>query len=305
MHFTGVTLLITHYNRSSSLERLLAAFVSLGCSFDDIVVSDDGSRSEHLDQISYLQGQYQFRLIKTPENKGLGNNINKGQDAVTTPYTLYVQEDFVPKPLFPEKFAYALQCMQRQTSLDMVRFYAYFRYPFLKPLENGFSEMIFSISPWYPGYKKFYYYSDHPHLRRTTFFQRFGHYHEGIKVEKTEYKMMFSFLQNKGKALFYDDYQDLFEQRNSAEEPSTVKRNIWRESGNVLISASREAYRYLRFHYDFYFTPSTNKSAEKNRFFFDQKFEHLDEVHLSRSELTNKLEEILLNMKEIPQQFRF
>ncbi|WP_256013619.1 glycosyltransferase [Desertivirga xinjiangensis] len=305
MHFKGVTLLVTHYNRSSSLERLLFAFATLGCSFDDIVVSDDGSRPEHLEHIKRLTSHYKFRFIGTPVNKGLGNNINKGQDAVSTPFTLYVQEDFVPKPLFAEKFAYALKCMQQQSSLDMVRFYAYFRYPFLQPVENGFSEMIFSTLPWYFGYRKFYYYSDHPHLRRTSFFQKFGRYHEGIKVEKTEYKMMFAFLQNKGKALFYDEYQDLFEQKNSAEEPSTVRRNLWRESGNFLVSGLREVYRYVRFHYDLFFTPSSCRYPEETSFMFEQKFKHLDEVHLTRYELTNKLEEILLSIKEMPQQFRF
>src|SRR5581483_2813921 len=94
--FPGVTLLITVYNRSRSLERLLAAFKQLHCRFDDIVVSDDGSSPEHISRIKALQSVYPFRLITAPKNGGLGQNINKGQDAISTPYTLYVQEDFVP-----------------------------------------------------------------------------------------------------------------------------------------------------------------------------------------------------------------
>ncbi len=112
--------------------------------------------------------------------------------------------------------------------------------------------MIFRWS--LPGYRKFYYYSDHPHLRRSTFFSRFGRYREGIKVEATEYRMMMSFLANRGKALFYDNYTTVFEQINSTSEPSTVKRNFWRESGNPLISVIRDLYRYTRFNLDYLFT---------------------------------------------------
>lgn len=256
MYFNSVTLLITHYNRSLSLERLLRSFVKLDCQFADIVVSDDGSKPEHINYIQKLQEQFTFRLVTTPVNKGLGNNINKGQDAVSTPYTLYVQEDFVPKPLFKSKFAEALSALEEDPQYDMVRFYAYFKYPYLKPYKHGFSEMIFNAWAW--GYKKFYYYSDHPHLRRSNFFEKFGRYHEGIKVERTEYKMMFSFLQKKGKALFYENYQDLFDQVNTSFEPSTVTRNKWRESGNPFILMMREMYRYLRFNFDLHFTPSTN-----------------------------------------------
>ena len=48
LSFPGVTLLVTVYNRSRSLDRLLDAFKQLNCHFGDIVVSDDGSKPEHL-----------------------------------------------------------------------------------------------------------------------------------------------------------------------------------------------------------------------------------------------------------------
>lgn len=53
---------------------------------------------------------------------------------------------------------------------------------------------------------------------------------EGRKGDVTEYGMMMSFLKNNGKAVFYKDYKDLFLQKNSEAEPSTMKRNVWRES---------------------------------------------------------------------------
>src|SRR5690606_40324730 len=126
--------------------------------------SDDGSRPEHFQALQDAGNEYQFRLVTTPVNRGLGNNINKGQDAVRTPFTLYVQEDFVPTEIFPQRFSEVLQLMKDRPELDIARFYAYFRYPYLKPVAHGFSEMRFRLLQ--PGYLKFYMYSDHPHLRR-------------------------------------------------------------------------------------------------------------------------------------------
>ncbi|PSR56655.1 glycosyl transferase family 2 [Adhaeribacter arboris] len=252
--FEGITLLITHYNRSHSLERLLRTFKEQNCSFQDIVVSDDGSKIEHLTKLKDLQAILPFRLITTEKNQGLGHNINKGQDAVNTPYTLYIQEDFVPKPIFNRSLQNALSFMAEKKELDMVRFYAYFKYPFLKPYKNGFSEMLFSPWPWYWGYQKFYYYSDHPHLRRSNFLEKFGRYPEGLKGDVTEYRMMMSFIQKKGQGLFYDNFQSLFDQQNSSAEPSTMKRNYWRESEQPLVTVARHFYRHLKFNVDFHFS---------------------------------------------------
>lgn len=252
-HYKDVTLLITHYNRSGSLERLLKSFRDQGFTFDGIVVSDDGSKPEQVENLKKLQPVYGFNLVTTPKNKGLGNNINKGQDAVQTPYTLYVQEDFIPFEIFAEKLGNALDSMNERPELDMARFYAYFKYPFLKPYKNGFSDMKFSPWPFYWGYKKFYCYSDHPHLRRSNFLQKFGRYPEGVKGDVTEYRMMMSFLKNKGKAIFYDDFKGLFDQVNSSAEPSTMKRNYWREADNPLVTFARHVYRHLKFNYDYHF----------------------------------------------------
>jgi glycosyltransferase involved in cell wall biosynthesis len=150
-----------------------------------IFVSDDGSKPEHHEKLLSLQKVYPFRLITTPVNKGLGNNINKGQDAVNTPYTLYVQEDFDPFPGYKQHLQDALSIVNERPDIDMVRFYAYFKYPYLKPYRDGYSEMLFKL--WYSGYRKFHCYSDHPHLRRSTFFKKFGRYAEGVKGDRTEF----------------------------------------------------------------------------------------------------------------------
>ncbi|RYE35993.1 MAG: glycosyltransferase [Sphingobacteriaceae bacterium] len=250
-HFSQVTLLITHYNRTGSLQHLLSTFQNQQCTFGDIVVSDDGSLPVNLQKLKQLQQKFGFRLITSAQNKGLGNNINKGQDAVKMPYTLYIQEDFEPDASFSTHFLDALGFMEEDAELDMVRFYAYLKYPYLKDFKKGFSQM--RIKPWYTDYKKIYYYSDHPHLRRSTFFGKFGRYTEGLKGDRTEYKMCVSFIKNKGKALFYNDYKALFTQINPADEPSTMSRNSLTNSSNPFIAATRYVYRQLRYNFDLLF----------------------------------------------------
>lgn len=242
--YPEVSLLITHYDRSLSLERLLTTFSDLQCSFGEIVVSDDGSKEVHIAKLIELQKQFHFKLITTPTNKGLGNNINKGQDAVTKPYTLYVQEDFEPTNIFPEHFNDALHFMEEDSSLDIARFYAYFAYPTMKPFGKGFMEMVFSF--WDFNHLKFYYYSDHPHLRRSTFFQKFGRYPEGIKGDLTEFSMALSFIKNKGRGIFFKEFTTLFYQKNSAAEPSKMERANWRESKNPAIRLVRALYLPVR-----------------------------------------------------------
>jgi glycosyltransferase involved in cell wall biosynthesis len=251
-NFPEVSLLITHYNRPESLKRLLNNFKDLSCVFGEIIVSDDASKPENLKQLFELQENFDFKLITTEKNKGLGNNINKGQRAISKSLTLYVQEDFVAKAEFPKKLHNAISFLQEDAKLDIVRFYAYTLFPFLTPVNHGFSLMKFDAADIFSTYRKFYMYSDHPHLRRSSFLQKFGEYREGVNVEMAEYSMMMSFLKKNGKGLFYKDFQGLFDQMNSSDEPSTFKRN-WKRHPNFLIGIARHIYRHIKFNYDLRF----------------------------------------------------
>jgi glycosyltransferase involved in cell wall biosynthesis len=248
--FENVTLLITHYNRSKSLERLLETFSRSGTSFYETLVSDDGSKPEHLDYLKHIQSRFGFKLLTTPKNRGLGNNINKGQDAVTTEFTLYVQEDFIVLDGFDKHFGNGLRIIEEDEDVDSVRFYSYSGYPNLKPFRDGFSEMIFK--PWSLNLDKVTLYSDHPHLRRSNFLEKFGRYSETKSSDQTEYDMMISFLKKKNKAYLFAAYKSLFQPVNSAEEPSMVARNYWRNSDNVVISVARTLYRHLKFNYRYF-----------------------------------------------------
>ena len=241
--FPGVTLLITHYNRSSSLERLLNSFLQQHIQFDEIVVADDASTPEQLGKIKAMQATYNFRLVVAAKNGNIAANINLGQDAVKTPYTLYVQEDFIPTSLFAASLKDALQFMNEDNSLDLVRFWAHYRYPTLKPYGKGFSEMKFS--PWNMNHLKFFIYSDTPHLRRSNYFEKFGRYIEGVSGDVGEYLMAVSFLQNKGKGLFFENHTSLLTHENPPGEPSTQPRATWRQSRNPVFLFLR--FLYLRY----------------------------------------------------------
>ncbi|WP_316799492.1 glycosyltransferase [Pedobacter frigidisoli] len=246
--FPQVSLLITHYNRSHSLQNLLQRFRQLDCVFGQIVVSDDGSKAEHAKNLLELQKEYGFLLVTAPTNRGLGNNLNKGQDAVNKPFTLYIQEDFEPADLFPTAFAEALVIMENRTELDIVKFYAYYPYAYLKSYNENFDEMY--VPALAADYRKIYFYTDHPHLRRSAFFTKFGRYPEGIKGDATEYSMCISFLQHKGKGLFYKDFANLLSQKNSAEEPSTMQRENWKQRNGLLINMIRYVYRQIKYNFD-------------------------------------------------------
>lgn len=249
--FKNVTLLITHYNRSTSLERLLKTCRDLKYAFEEIIVSDDCSYDEHLEYVKNLQVEYNFVLLTTPVNRGLGHNLNKGQAAVKTEYTLYIQEDFIPHANFGKALSDAFSLMEENAYLDVIRFYSYIKYPHLKPFAKGFSEMIYKS--WSPFYYKIYKYTDHPHLRRSNFAEKFGKYDEGRQSDRTEYHMCITFIQQKGNALFYTDYQGLLTQTNHDAEPSTLKRNKWMLSKNPFVKLVRDSYRQLRYNYDLRF----------------------------------------------------
>lgn len=257
--YPDVSLLITHYNRSKSLENLLLILEKLNLKFSKVVVSDDGSIREHILMLEELQQRFGFQLIKADVNKGLGNNINKGQDVIKTKYTLYIQEDFEPSSLFTQKLADAVSFMNSDHRLDIVRFYAYTIYPYLKEYGKGFSEMIYKPLGW--KYKKLHYYSDHPHLRRNSFFERFGRYSEGLSGDETEYRMSVSFIQNKGRGLFFRECYSLFTQNNS-QEPSTMVRKSWLEDMSLGTRVYRFFYRQIKYNFDLSFMKSGSKRSQ-------------------------------------------
>ncbi|MCX6306816.1 MAG: glycosyltransferase [Bacteroidetes bacterium] len=247
--------MITHYNRSVSLERLLKSFEERKIRFREIVVSDDGSQPGHISYLEKLKPRFGLTLVLAEKNGGLANNINKGQRAVISPFTLYVQEDFIPTEKFARSLTDGLKLIREDPAVDLVRFYAYRQHPYLKPVRDGFYEMRFHF--WRFDTYQFNCYSDHPHLRRSSFLTKFGDYTEGIKSDRAEFKMVISFLQHKGKALIHKDFREIFIQENNAAEPSQISRKELRKhlqlSDSFMISIARTIYRNIKFRLDYLF----------------------------------------------------
>ncbi|MES2457714.1 MAG: glycosyltransferase [Bacteroidota bacterium] len=222
---SDITLLVTHFNRSESLSRLLQTLSNIGLSFTEIIISDGGSNDKHLNEVIRLRDVYNYTLLTTEENKGLGNSINVGQDAAKTNFIVYIQEDFVPKPAFKAALIDGLEIIKSEPKWDLVRFYAFpwAPFPYRKPYKKGFSELIFSLSPFYTNHNKFYVYADHPHIKRKTFPEKFGRYVETLSGDVTEMAMCRSFLKNQGEALYFDRFEDLFEHDNPEDEPGQFR----------------------------------------------------------------------------------
>ncbi len=246
-HISDVTLLITHYNRSESLKRLLTTIRNYNITFDEVIVSDDGSRPEHVRNLQSLQTEFGFTLIAAEVNKGLGNSINKGQDAVKSDFILYIQDDFVPKAAFIDALRDGLYIMKNEEQWDLVRFYSfpYSPYPYLKPYKMGFSEMKFSLMPWYSNHLKFHMYSDHPHLKRRTYTEKFGRYYEASNGDVTEMRMCRTFLKTGGKALYFKEYKNLFEHDNPEDEPGLFRPET--EKTRSLANIAPLYWLYLRY----------------------------------------------------------
>lgn len=251
-NFPQISLLITHYNRTNSLERLLTTFNDLNCHFGEIVISDDFSDDNHISRLQELSKIFNFNIILSTKNNGLAANINKGQKKTTKLLTLYLQEDFIPSSKFPSVLE-RTQSFFLESNIDIVRFSSNFNYPYLSDSKlEGFSKMKFNL--FNSGYSKFYFYSDHPHLRRSDFLDKFGEYPVGFSGDRAEYIFMIKFLQKKGTGLFYNDYNSLFEHQNDDIESSTMQRSYLSSTSNPIVMVIRNLYRHFKFNFNYLFS---------------------------------------------------
>ena len=94
-----------------------------------------------------------------------------------------------------------------------------------------------SFNRTHSSHIKFYCYSDHPHLRRSDFLEKFVRYIESVGVDLTEMDTALRFIQRGGQALFYDDFSSLFYHERTTAETSTRTKPSWRLSGDPLIAS--------------------------------------------------------------------
>lgn len=179
-----LSILITHYNRSEALKDCIEAIRHIGFSSEyEVLISDDGSNEEHLNNIKGLKYD---QLLLSKNNQGLTNNINKGLKACKGTYILYCQEDFL---LNPQIAVILDECMDliKRNILDMVRLTANYKFNYLKALTPQVSKIpTFSISNFNINTFR---YSDHPFITTIDFYNKFGYYLEDVSgpYGETEY----------------------------------------------------------------------------------------------------------------------
>ncbi len=66
--------------------------------------------------------------------------------------------------------------------------------------------------------------------------------------------MCVSFIRHKGRGLFYLDYKDLFVQKNSSDEPSTMTRSSWKQRDDFFMNMAKRVYRSVKYNYDILFS---------------------------------------------------
>ena len=176
-----ISFLITHFNRPKSLEQCVASIKQHTTNIPfEIVVSDDCSRHENLDQIKNIPV---IRIIESNQNQGLASNINKGIAACNGDIIVYIQEDFRLNENFRSHFPYILQALNTN-QVDMVRLRSNVRFLKWTALNDKikviprFSIVDFKRSP--------YRYSDHPYVVKRIFYNSFGLYLSGVNTSYGE-----------------------------------------------------------------------------------------------------------------------
>lgn len=189
-----LSVLITHYNRPEALAICIAAIRKLEFSVPiELVVSDDGSKPEHVKELHKLAID---TLVTTPTNKGLASNLNRGIKACKGNYIMYVQEDFIIKPEILQVLSESMSLLDSNT-LDMVRFRANYVFNHLIPLTAHinkipkFSFRNFNINTFQ--------YSDNPFLTTPAFFERLDYFLENTSGPYGETEFAIRVLNSKAK----------------------------------------------------------------------------------------------------------
>jgi O-antigen biosynthesis protein len=111
----AVSIAITHYERPKLLAQCLRA---LSCQTDpdfDVIVVDDGSKSEQAEAfLQNIEGGFAGLRLKIvrQENRYLGAARNEALRRVTTPYVIFQDDDNVPFPIMVEAFRGAIETSQ-------------------------------------------------------------------------------------------------------------------------------------------------------------------------------------------------
>ncbi len=178
-----ISFFITHYNRPSDLLECLKAIKKLDLSHYEIVVSDDGSKTDVIERIKSFEID---KLLLSDFNRGLAGSINHGLKSCQGTYIIYCQEDFLLNKRIKDILHECISLLDAD-KVDLIRFTSNFEFNKLIPLSENVSLIPrFSIKNFFQNY---YRYSDHPFIIKNGFHKAFGYYLENTsgRYGETEY----------------------------------------------------------------------------------------------------------------------
>ena len=189
-----ISVILASYNRSDYLKRSLDAFWSC-CTYPnlELIVSDDGSSPEHVQQILKLPVD---RIVFAKKNQGLGANNNQGLRQAKGDYIFYLQDDFLchHRGDFMQDALEILQTHEHVGLVKMIFEDTWQRYETCYTQKNHRLYQI--LSNQQPASSRhIYIYSDSPHLKKRDFHTRLGNYREGLPVGQTEEEFCKRFLE--------------------------------------------------------------------------------------------------------------
>lgn len=180
-----VSVVFVSYNRPHTLVAAVETF--LVCTDYpierlELIVTDDGSDSTTIDIIEALP--FDIRCY-SKKNKGLGANSNKGIQAATGDYILFLQDDWI----VIRRSSYLKECVAilekyRDIGIVLIRDWGDARLSEMRSVDTcRFGILSNDPSPSTRTY------SDNPHLKRRNFHEVVGWYREGVPMTAMEDEM--------------------------------------------------------------------------------------------------------------------
>ncbi|MDP9377574.1 MAG: glycosyltransferase family 2 protein, partial [Actinomycetota bacterium] len=81
------------YDQDAFLPAAVSSLLSQTLADWELVIVDDGSPGDARAALGHLLDDPRIRLLKLPENTGLGHALNQGLDATSAPYVAYLPSD--------------------------------------------------------------------------------------------------------------------------------------------------------------------------------------------------------------------
>lgn len=207
MDWPEVTILICTYERQKELAATVDALrENMSYPTDKLkwLICDDSSPSQYASRLAKRPGyrDLHIEVVNTEKNGGWGRNVNNGNNAVTTEFTFFIEDDKILRKALDLRVGIA--AMMEMPYIGMMR------YRGTAGDHLILHHMEVNITKWLPDYQggvglsgRLTYclidqgspalniYSHGPHLKRSNFHQFYGAYPEGLKLGPTEEAMAF------------------------------------------------------------------------------------------------------------------